>query len=68
MLKIFEMKKRSLEKYSGNCEKFRKLELLVNKIVNSVMMNHVMIDDGCLIQGSIVCSSAHLQEWATLKY
>ena len=45
MLKIFKMKKRSFEKYSGNREKFGKLELLVNKIVlqpdiSSLLLSH----------------------------
>lgn len=37
------------------------------QIVNSVVMNHVSIADGCSIQGSIICSNVQLQERAALK-
>ncbi|KAK1317339.1 hypothetical protein QJS10_CPA05g00716 [Acorus calamus] len=36
-------------------------------IVNSIVMNHVTIEDGCLVQGSIICSNVHLQERVVLK-
>jgi translation initiation factor eIF-2B subunit gamma len=36
-------------------------------VVNSVVMNHVTIGDGCSIQGSVICSNAQLQERAVLK-
>jgi translation initiation factor eIF-2B subunit gamma len=35
-------------------------------IVILVVLNHVKIQDGCLIKGSIICSSVHLQERAML--
>lgn len=31
-------------------------------------MNHVTIEDGCLVKGSIICSNAHLQQRAVLNY
>ena len=37
------------------------------QIVNSVVMNHVVIEDGCHIQGSVVCNNVQLQERAVLK-
>uniref|UniRef100_A0A453S771 Glucose-1-phosphate adenylyltransferase/Bifunctional protein GlmU-like C-terminal hexapeptide domain-containing protein n=1 Tax=Aegilops tauschii subsp. strangulata TaxID=200361 RepID=A0A453S771_AEGTS len=37
------------------------------EIVNSVVMNHVVIEDGCHIQGSVVCNNVQLQERAVLK-
>lgn len=37
------------------------------QIVNSVVMNHVTVEDGCLIQGSVVCSNVQLQERVVLK-
>lgn len=37
------------------------------QIVNSVVMNHVTIGDGCSVQGSVVCSNVQLQERATLR-
>jgi translation initiation factor eIF-2B subunit gamma len=30
-------------------------------------MNHVVIEDGCHIQGSVVCNNVQLQERAVLK-
>ncbi|KAI3775992.1 hypothetical protein L1987_45752 [Smallanthus sonchifolius] len=36
-------------------------------VVNSVIMNHVTIGDGCSIQGSIISSNVQLQERAVLK-
>ncbi|KAH9741830.1 NTP transferase domain-containing protein [Citrus sinensis] len=36
-------------------------------VVNSVVMNHVTIGDGCSIQGSVICSNAQLQERVALK-
>ena len=43
MLKIFEMQKRSLEQYSGNREKVRKLELLVNKIALQPDISYLLL-------------------------
>jgi NDP-sugar pyrophosphorylase family protein len=40
---------------------------LLLQIVNSVVMNHVVIEDGCHIQGSVVCNNVQLQERAVLK-
>jgi len=37
------------------------------QIVNSVVMNHVVIEDGCHIQGSVVCNNVQLQERSVLK-
>lgn len=37
------------------------------QIVNSIVMNHVTIEDGCSIQGSVVCSNVQLQERVVLK-
>lgn len=37
------------------------------QIVNSIVMNHVTIGDGCSIQGSVVCSNVQLQERVVLK-
>uniref|UniRef100_A0A0A8XPJ5 Pco144592a n=1 Tax=Arundo donax TaxID=35708 RepID=A0A0A8XPJ5_ARUDO len=37
------------------------------KIVNSVIMNHVVIEDGCHIQCSVICNNVQLQERAVLK-
>lgn len=37
------------------------------QVVNSVVMNHVTIGDGCSIQGSVICSNAQLQERVALK-
>ena len=31
------------------------------KIINSVLMDGIVVDDGCHVQNSIVCSGAHLQ-------
>ncbi|XP_048324253.2 uncharacterized protein LOC107410292 isoform X3 [Ziziphus jujuba] len=36
-------------------------------VVNSVVMNHVTIGDGCSIQGSVICSNVQLQERVVLK-
>ncbi|KAI3518290.1 hypothetical protein L1887_06845 [Cichorium endivia] len=36
-------------------------------VVNSVIMNHVTIGDGCSIQGSVISSNVQLQERAVLK-
>ena len=41
--------------------------MLYLKVVNSVVMNHVTISDGCSIQGSVICSNAQLQERVVLK-
>ena len=41
--------------------------MLCLKVVNSVVMNHVTISDGCSIQGSVICSNAQLQERVVLK-
>lgn len=30
-------------------------------------MNHVVIEDGCHIQGSVICNNVQLQERAVLK-
>ena len=43
------------------------LLVLYLKVVNSVVMNHVTISDGCSIQGSVICSNAQLQERVVLK-
>jgi translation initiation factor eIF-2B subunit gamma len=40
---------------------------MLSQIVNSVVMNHVVIEDGCHIQGSVVCNNVQLQERAVLK-
>ena len=37
------------------------------QVVNSVVMNHVTIGDGCIIQGSVICSNVQLQERVVLK-
>ena len=37
------------------------------QIVNSIVMNHVTIGDGCSIQGSVVCSNVQLLERVVLK-
>ena len=37
------------------------------QVVNSIVMNHVTIGDGCSIQGSVICSNVQLQERAVLK-
>eukprot|EP00250_Pteridium_aquilinum_P034003 c6841_g1_i1 orf=417-1817(-) len=37
------------------------------KIMNSVVMDYVTIEDGCQVQGSVICSNAHLQERVILK-
>ncbi|XVF19426.1 hypothetical protein REPUB_Repub11eG0109700 [Reevesia pubescens] len=37
------------------------------KVVNSVVMNHVTSGDGCIIQGSVICSNVQLQERVVLK-
>ncbi|XVE59872.1 hypothetical protein DITRI_Ditri05aG0082000 [Diplodiscus trichospermus] len=37
------------------------------QVVNSVVMNHVTIGDGCMIQGSVICSNVQLQERVVLK-
>lgn len=44
-----------------------KLFLLCMQVVNSVVMNHVTIGDGCSIQGSVICSNVQLQERVVLK-
>ncbi len=31
------------------------------KIINSVLMDGVIVDDGCHVQNSIICGGAHLQ-------
>ncbi|KAF2291801.1 hypothetical protein GH714_035665 [Hevea brasiliensis] len=41
--------------------------LFLYMVVNSVIMNHVTIGDGCSIQGSVICSNVHLQERVGLK-
>ena len=35
--------------------------------MNSVVMNYVTLEDGCQVQGSVICSNAHLQERVNLK-
>ena len=40
---------------------------MLSQIVNSVVMNHVVIEDGCHIQGSVVCNNVQFQERAVLK-
>ncbi|CAL8468630.1 g8170 [Coccomyxa elongata] len=37
------------------------------KIINSVLMDGVQVQDGCHLQNSIVCHNAHLQERVTLR-
>lgn len=37
------------------------------QVVNSVVMNHVSIADGCTIQNSVICSNVQLQERVVLK-
>lgn len=37
------------------------------QVVNSVVMNHVTIGDGCSIQGSVICSNVQLQERVVLR-
>jgi translation initiation factor eIF-2B subunit gamma len=37
------------------------------QIVSSVVMNHVVIEDGCHVQGSVVCNNVQLQERCVLK-
>ncbi|KAE9462313.1 hypothetical protein C3L33_05767, partial [Rhododendron williamsianum] len=37
------------------------------KVVNSVIMDHVTIGDGCSIQGSVICSNVQLQDRVVLK-
>ena len=37
------------------------------KIINSVLMDSVVVDDSCHVQNSIVCSGAHLQVWRTAR-
>lgn len=37
------------------------------QVVNSVVMNHVTVGDGCSIQGSVICSNVQLQERVALK-
>lgn len=37
------------------------------QVVNSVVMNHVTIADGCTIQNSVICSNVQLQERVVLK-
>ncbi|KAF3333102.1 Translation initiation factor eIF-2B subunit gamma [Carex littledalei] len=36
-------------------------------IVNSIIMNHVTIEDNCTIQGSVISSNVQIQERASLK-
>lgn len=37
------------------------------QVVNSVIMDHVTIGDGCSIQGSVICSNVQLQERVVLR-
>lgn len=37
------------------------------QVVNSIVMDHVTIGDGCSIQGSVICSNVQLQERVVLK-
>lgn len=37
------------------------------QVVNSVLMNHVTIGDGCSVQGSVICSDVQLQERVVLR-
>lgn len=46
------------------CVKKKKTVL---QIVNSIVMNHVTIEDSCTIQGSVISSNVQIQERASLK-
>jgi translation initiation factor eIF-2B subunit gamma len=37
------------------------------KIINSVVMDYVTVEDGCTIQNSVICSNVNLQERCSLK-
>ena len=37
------------------------------QILNSVVMNHVSIEDGCTVQGAVICSNVLLQEGCVLR-
>lgn len=47
--------------------RYNSIGFLILQIVNSVVMDHATIGDGCTVQGSVICSNVQLQERATLK-
>ncbi|CAA7044761.1 unnamed protein product [Microthlaspi erraticum] len=55
------------------CQKICNWEALQDRlqcegwVVNSVVMDHATIGDGCSIQGSVICSHAQLQERVALR-
>eukprot|EP00958_Prasinococcus_capsulatus_P011327 scaffold1124_cov361-Prasinococcus_capsulatus_cf.AAC.8 len=45
----------------------RTMRACAMQVINSVVMDHVTLDDFCVIQNCIVCSGAHLHEKANLR-
>lgn len=40
--------------------------MLACRIINSVLMDNVAVEDGCNIQNAVICPHAHLQACRTL--
>ena len=42
--------------------------MLACRIINSVLMDNVAVEDGCNIQNAVICPNAHLQACRILSF